>query len=276
MRTYLKPVILALGLGLFLLGPQQSSAYYNSSSGKWINRDPLEEEGGANLYLACRNDCISGLDPLGLKWRIDRFGAQRAFAIPEAGDTVQILAMTLRLNPSEYRSWLTPIGGSSLPSSPTESLGQCSMFTVPNTVYVDVSDYNIGLAWLLSHYMVNNVVSSARNAGNRVYLTEGAAVNATSIVSHLSSTNIYKYFYLGHGYGGALSSSGWALAGKKYTPYGIGAMWITACGASLGDQVWRQNVSYYGWLIVADDDNNNFGSLDLLSLNFRFVQGVGP
>jgi RHS repeat-associated protein len=39
--------------------------YYNPSTGRWLSRDPLEEEGGANLYVFVRNDGIGQVDVLG-------------------------------------------------------------------------------------------------------------------------------------------------------------------------------------------------------------------
>lgn len=38
---------------------------YSASSGKWLNRDPIEEDGGANLYQAFDNAPPSKIDPLG-------------------------------------------------------------------------------------------------------------------------------------------------------------------------------------------------------------------
>ena len=39
--------------------------FYTPELGRWINRDPIEEEGGENLYAFCRNDSISQIDELG-------------------------------------------------------------------------------------------------------------------------------------------------------------------------------------------------------------------
>jgi len=39
--------------------------YYNASTGRWLSRDPLEEKGGANLYLFVRNYPIALWDYLG-------------------------------------------------------------------------------------------------------------------------------------------------------------------------------------------------------------------
>src|SRR5205085_4872152 len=44
--------------------------YYNPQSGRWISRDPSQEDGGVNLYGFVGNDGINGVDYLGL-WRRD-------------------------------------------------------------------------------------------------------------------------------------------------------------------------------------------------------------
>jgi RHS repeat-associated protein len=40
---------------------------YNPSTGRFLCKDPLEEDGGLNLYGFCGNDSINGIDPFGLK-----------------------------------------------------------------------------------------------------------------------------------------------------------------------------------------------------------------
>jgi RHS repeat-associated protein len=40
--------------------------FYDPANQRWPNRDPLEEEGGINLYGYVGNNPISGIDPLGL------------------------------------------------------------------------------------------------------------------------------------------------------------------------------------------------------------------
>ncbi len=39
--------------------------YYSPSLGRFINKDPIGEQGGLNLYGFCRNDGVNGLDYLG-------------------------------------------------------------------------------------------------------------------------------------------------------------------------------------------------------------------
>ncbi|MFZ2805197.1 MAG: RHS repeat-associated core domain-containing protein [Desulfosalsimonadaceae bacterium] len=40
--------------------------YYSAELGRWLNRDPIGEDGGFNLYLFCKNNSIRFLDKLGL------------------------------------------------------------------------------------------------------------------------------------------------------------------------------------------------------------------
>ena len=40
--------------------------YYNPSTGRWLSRDPIEEEGGINLYGFVSNDSLNRFDLLGM------------------------------------------------------------------------------------------------------------------------------------------------------------------------------------------------------------------
>ena len=40
--------------------------WYWPRIGRWLNRDPIEEEGGVNLYVACFNSLTTTVDMLGL------------------------------------------------------------------------------------------------------------------------------------------------------------------------------------------------------------------
>ena len=42
--------------------------YYDPKTGRWPSRDPIEEEGGMNLYSFGPNNPICGFDDLGLSW----------------------------------------------------------------------------------------------------------------------------------------------------------------------------------------------------------------
>lgn len=55
-------ILLAL---LIVLCGHEAQAFYNASTGRWLSRDPIEEQGGINLYGALMNDACNGVDYLG-------------------------------------------------------------------------------------------------------------------------------------------------------------------------------------------------------------------
>jgi uncharacterized protein RhaS with RHS repeats len=54
-----------LPLILWLLLPQTAHCFYNPSTGRWLSRDPIQEEGGINLLAFCRNAPVDASDDLG-------------------------------------------------------------------------------------------------------------------------------------------------------------------------------------------------------------------
>jgi uncharacterized protein RhaS with RHS repeats len=57
---------LLCALGLFLLSQCCGACFYDPSSQRWINRDPILEAGGINLYAFVANKVPNRIDPLGL------------------------------------------------------------------------------------------------------------------------------------------------------------------------------------------------------------------
>jgi RHS repeat-associated protein len=45
--------------------------YYDPTTGRWPSRDPIEEEGGINLYSFVGNDGVNGWDFLGMQIEVD-------------------------------------------------------------------------------------------------------------------------------------------------------------------------------------------------------------
>lgn len=67
MNTKLRKLVL-VGFGVVLLfsSANHVSAFYNPSAGRWLNRDPLGEEGEKNLHAFVANKPMRLVDPLGL------------------------------------------------------------------------------------------------------------------------------------------------------------------------------------------------------------------
>ncbi len=55
--------------------------FYNPPDGRWLNRDPIEEKGGKNLYAFCMNNGVGNVDPLGNSSEALGFGMGIGFRI---------------------------------------------------------------------------------------------------------------------------------------------------------------------------------------------------
>ncbi len=81
--------------------------YYHPPLMRWINRDPIEEDGGENLYAFCGNNGINRLDSLGEDWHVTR----RHLPFAEAKrdnvykDTIYKLSQEIDLDPMEAMRW---------------------------------------------------------------------------------------------------------------------------------------------------------------------------
>jgi uncharacterized protein RhaS with RHS repeats len=62
-RRVLYPLLTFLTLGL---GVTTGGAFYNPQTGRWLSRDPIEEEGGPNLYSFVQNEPDDDWDWIGL------------------------------------------------------------------------------------------------------------------------------------------------------------------------------------------------------------------
>jgi hypothetical protein len=63
----------AIALVAWLL-PQTAHCFYNPSTGRWLNRDPIGERGGKNLHAFAGNSPLVGIDLLGLWYPILKSG----------------------------------------------------------------------------------------------------------------------------------------------------------------------------------------------------------
>ncbi|MHB1038450.1 MAG: RHS repeat-associated core domain-containing protein, partial [Pirellulales bacterium] len=96
--------------------------WYDAATGKFMSEDPIDFAGGdENLYRYCANNPLLLSDPSGLKWIVRREGRETAECCREnAGDSKEMLAKQIGLDPKKIGAWLTEKGG---------------RFFVPNTIY---------------------------------------------------------------------------------------------------------------------------------------------
>jgi RHS repeat-associated protein len=63
--------------------------YYDTKNGRFINKDPIDEAGGLNLYGFCGNNAVNRWDLLGLSWYVEFTGegTYKSFSTDSNGNT---------------------------------------------------------------------------------------------------------------------------------------------------------------------------------------------
>ena len=64
MKTRILRALLAVTV--FCVGANVAQAFYDPGTQRWVNRDPIRERGGLNMYSFVHNNAISRADALGL------------------------------------------------------------------------------------------------------------------------------------------------------------------------------------------------------------------
>ena len=65
--------------------------YYSPEMGRWLNRDPIAEKGGLNLYGMCRNDAVNKWDYLGWADMMDPWSSKQPNVGAKRGDIQDII-----------------------------------------------------------------------------------------------------------------------------------------------------------------------------------------
>ena len=65
MKTQIRPIIWFLSALALFSAANNASAYYDPGVQKWINRDPVGQRGGLNVYAFVVNNSVGLVDPLG-------------------------------------------------------------------------------------------------------------------------------------------------------------------------------------------------------------------
>ena len=230
--------------------------FYNPAQGRWINRDPIEEGDGPHLSGFLANDGCNKADAFGLKWIVNRSKRARAEAwVTGTDDTFDGLGQEIGLDTKDYKKWAQ--------TSDTEP-GLCTMYTVPNTIYIDVGvlttkelmPTSVFSMWLS---LARTDKASWERHGFLVRWDEG--VLDSDILEHLQSDNIHGYLFIGHGAPEATihavpNDPNGGLIPDRYTKYGISFMYLNACftaqrrsiaGRAYTYNARESNVATRGW-----------------------------
>jgi hypothetical protein len=165
---------------------------YSPRLGRWLNRDPIEEAGGVNLYGFCQNNALWGYDTLGLEWILER-NASKRWAIARRSsrrDTVKALADKLKLDFNERAKWLK------------RNKDNPCLFEVPNVfcVYTSKSGWGDGVITFVTQ-LKRKAMSDAdlyRDRGFMV-ISHKWASSEDAFYDMWTQDGIYAISFAGHG-----------------------------------------------------------------------------
>jgi RHS repeat-associated protein len=212
---------------------------YSPSTGRWLSRDPIEEEGGENLYIFCGNDSLNNWDLLGEKWSITRVNvAGQAPAISECDDTWEDLAKLMKLDVSDYQKWANTSDSQPIPGK---------VYLTPNTIYLEFGETD-GLDFIGPipewRQFLFELRDAAKGAGYKV--VEHDPSSSAQAKQDLRSEDIYGFGFAGHGGGNGATpnvvgelvfkkgegNQSDGLDGARYSRYGINFLYAYACSSA--------------------------------------------
>jgi hypothetical protein len=230
---------IALAVAVVFTTALNVQAWFDPSTERWASRDPLEEDGGDNLYGFVANDGINCDDAFGL-WQIKRNGGARADATPEEGDTVDGLAQIIHFDDKDYQVWLQPEYGSAMPDTPMEVISWCANYSIPNTIYFEDAPL---LSWL-DHFgpipvwqsQFAKMASSFSARGFNVITRQPSNLNVAQ--ADLADGNLFGWGFAGHGGGRgnlvfAPGQQTAPLIPQRYTRYGVSFLLALGCDTAL-------------------------------------------
>jgi hypothetical protein len=202
-----------LGLLICLLDAAPAHAFYNPQQGRWLNRDPIAERGGKNLYNFVGNVPINYIDKLGLRFGANGNGNETVIFDPGSG------------NPPQY-----------YPN------GQYDPVWPPQAPPYDGSDFFGGEAHFFVGFGFSSVSCCDENKARRIFKYRkvciggaiGIGAGGGTVVSGFSGTKCRGENYAGWFYelGGSV---GWVGAGVDVGYTGGGDFsGVNAVGGGLG------------------------------------------
>jgi uncharacterized protein RhaS with RHS repeats len=223
-----------------------SYRYYDPVTGRWPSRDPIEEEGGINLYEFVGNDVVAKWDTLGLWTDVKREGKEWAEVCAEEGDLWGELARTVGLEASQVPKWVKNFGSDSVPVPG-------KVYYVPNTSVVFATTMLDDWSWIamFAGFFVEEI---AKN-------DEADGLNVIRRIRHDSSAEfkkswneegIYRIAFAGHGvpwrntwkaFVSDQKTGAMDHAGTVSPPYRLNTVSAVHCGSASLSNDWRTHVS---------------------------------
>jgi len=178
--------------------------YLDPSTGRWVSRDPIEEDGGANLYSFVENDPPTLIDLLGLVVTVQRTGKSTADVYCDCGDTVEDIAEKVKLEADEYLTpgWLWAADGKGLPATKKEKMTERRHFKSPNEAHITygvLGRLALSLSGRGRDYEAQLSGEGYKVIQGQWWTSDGQDYATVNSLKHLKRKEIAIWVHLGHG-----------------------------------------------------------------------------
>ena len=119
--------------------------YYSPSLGRFVNRDPIGEAGGLNLYGFCQNNAVGLYDILGLDWTVQQLYSVVTYGLYQTSGGVVVVPISSRsyIATATLSDWNGTSGGVLLSTSLGGGSGIIIRQSAPGTVTFSASNGSI-------------------------------------------------------------------------------------------------------------------------------------
>lgn len=200
--------------------------YYNRVVGSWLNRDPIGQAGGANVYGAAENDFVNKGDALGLWTQVYRSGREWADVCSDSdSDDWPSLATDVTLDQEQANKWVKNYDGNPI-------LGK--NYQIANTIYRDIGPTRYGILdeSPLSGYqaMVWRAISKALVVSYRGFKMKYRwSVSSGQVKSAFMDPAVWGYIFGGHGAKGAIYAPPDSVGPGISSHHKLGLLSLFAC-----------------------------------------------
>ena len=137
--------------------------FHSPELGRWVNRDPIEEQGGANVYGFVGNDGVNRIDMFGLWGKILRDNKKEWATVcsDNDSDTWESLAKRIKLAPDEYSKWIKE----TVSAKPKKG----KTYSVPNVVLITLGNLEFVLGVTGKNCLLDQAIDFSEDFANQNY-----------------------------------------------------------------------------------------------------------
>ncbi|WP_176014029.1 RHS repeat domain-containing protein [Victivallis sp. Marseille-Q1083] len=168
---------------------------YNPQTGRWIQEDPIQEQGGVNLYGFVNNNPNKNIDVRGTIL-IQRNNQEFSkICLTSKAETIDDIVNAIRLDKNEWKKWLLTEEHASV-----DRIESFTWYLAPNT-FVIATGNNTGVSTAILARWSMKLYDAAYEMGfNVINFRADVGTSVSRVISKTKEKSVWGYAFFGHGY----------------------------------------------------------------------------